>query len=454
MGNAAAEIEGLISRVLGFLQSDRRIRMSIAGLLVASLLGLAGRSVYGLVPRHYTLSITGGDIVNSRHYLARILQAEAPKKNLTLIVRPEEGMLDELQKVSDGAIDLAFIQGGMDTVFPHVEHVATVAPEMVHLLARPPVQGMADLRGHSVNLGPKDSGERDVGLKITQFAGYVENVDYVETNYTPEQLLELPAHKMPDVVLLVSSVPSYLAELLVRDRQYDVKEIPFPDSLALRYGWATDGKILSYTYDLNPPVPAKDIQTVAVNLHLVSNARVDPAAIEKLLEVLYSPSVINQLRQPFDESKIAVSSGYPISAGMTAYLTRNQSIFTLEMWQRMTSLFGLVMSFGGMGIVLVKWFRGAEPQPVYDDDEFHRYLLDVAAVERSAFAMEAADRLDIDELKRLRDRLGALRVTIIERYPRVVLKDSFLFDRCIATVRASHEHVGRLIARGDPRGAS
>ena len=49
---------------------------------------------------------------------------------------------------------------------------------------------------------------------------------------------------MPDAILLVSSVPSYLVEILVRKHHYQVMEIPFPESLALRHG---DTKVLFST---------------------------------------------------------------------------------------------------------------------------------------------------------------------------------------------------------------
>jgi TRAP-type uncharacterized transport system substrate-binding protein len=447
MANGSAEIEGLLNRFLDFLQSDRRLRYGIGIVIVAALLAIAGSSLYGLIPRHYTLSITGGDIVTNRHYLARLLQAEAKKNDITLVVQPVPDTVTALKMVSDGQLDLAFVPGGLSTKFPNVEHVATVSPEVVHLLVKPGIQGMGDLRGHSINLGAKDSDSRDIGLTLTGFAGYVDNVDFVETNYTPEQLLALPEHKMPDAIITISSVPSYLVEYLVRDHHYDVAEIPFPESLALRHGWAADGQILAYTYQSSPPIPAKTIQTVAVNTHLLGSAKANPAALEKLLEVLYGPSLSSQLRQPLDEAKIGVSSGYPISPGMTAYLNRNQSILTMETWNKITSVFGLVMSFGGMGIVVLKWFRGPPAKAVFHDEEFQKYLSDVAVVERGAFTMETSGRLDEAELRRMRERLGSLRATVIERYPRVTLKDPFLFDRCVSSVRASHEHVGRLLAQ-------
>jgi TRAP-type uncharacterized transport system substrate-binding protein len=441
---SAGKIDNLLSRILSFLHYDRRVRITLGMLMVAALLFLAGRSVYGLIPRYYTLTISGGDIVGNRHYLARILQSEAHKKNLTLIVRPEEGSLSALKKVSEGKLDLAFIQGGMNADFPNVEHAATVAPEQVHLLVKRGIGGMEDLRGRSINLGTRNSIERDVSLTITQFAGYEENIDYVETNYNQEQLLSLPDRDMPDAMFIISSVPSYLVEFLVRDRDYDVMEIPFPESLALRYGWAANSRILSYTYNLDPPVPAKTIQTVAVNVHLVANAKVDPQAISRLLEVLFSPSVANQIRQPLDQGKIAVPSGYPISRGLTAYLTRNDSIITLQTWNKLMGLFGILMSVSGMLIVFVKWFKIAKGNY---DGEYMGYLREAASIARAVFTMEAEDKLNRDELTKIRDRLGELRATMVERYPGENFKDPRLFDRCMSSARAVHDHVGRLLVK-------
>src|SRR5262249_26377436 len=151
--------------------------------------------------------------------------------------------------------------------------------------------------------------------------------------------------RMPDAIFVISSAPSYTVEMLVRRSRYKVVEIPFPQSLALRYGWAANGEIVAYTYALNPPAPEKTITTVAVNMHLVANAAADPIAIERLLEVLYGPDVAARLRQPLDESRVTIASGFPLSRGTTAFLSRNSSILTVENWNKVTGATGLAMSF-------------------------------------------------------------------------------------------------------------
>jgi TRAP-type uncharacterized transport system substrate-binding protein len=443
--SANAESEKLLQRLLDFLQSDRRIRLGLGLLIVAAMLALAGRSIYRLIPRHYTLTITGGDIVSNRHFLARILQEQAVRKNLTLVVEPISAGTDALERVSQGKLDLALVQGGIEQTYPNVEHVATVMPELVHLLVKPGVGGMDDLKGRSVNMEAKGSPSRSVAQTLLKFAGYEEDVDYVETNFTAEQLLGLPFRKMPDAILLVSSVPSYLVEILVRKHKYEVGEIPFPESLALRHGWAGDGTILSYTYNLAPPVPAKNLETVAVNLHLVSHRGTPPEAISKLLEVLYSPAVSNRLLSPIDEKRLMVPSGFPMSEGVNIYLHRNDSFITLEMWGQLQGLFGLAMSFLGMALVLFRWFRGQGPPVKYDDDEFLDHVAEVGKIERKVLSQLSGQALELAELKAMRLRLGEMRVRMLQRFPEARLKDGSLFDRALSVVRASQDQLRHLI---------
>ncbi len=448
MGTAEAESGAVLNRFLDFFQRDKRLRLGIGFLLIAALLFFAARSAYGLLPRHYMLRISGGEIVSNRHYLARLLSREAPRiGSRPRRPCPEHDTFGGARGGEQGnETDVAFVQGGIDESFPNVEHVAMVTTEYVHLLVKPGNKGIADLKGKKINLGPKPSAPREIGLKIMQFAGYVENADYVETNYSAEDLLAFPDDKLPDAVFTISTSPSYLVEILVRERGYTLMEIVFPQSLALREGWAGIGKLLAYTYNLAPAVPDHDISTVTVNMYLVANSKTDPAAIERLLEVLYSPSIAAAFRGTFDDSTITTPSGYPLSPGTQLYRDRNNSIFTPATWSKLQGIFGLVMTFGGLLIVLVKWFRGPEVKPVYHDEEIQRYLGQVAGIEKQLTTMESTHTLDGPALVASRDTLANLRVTLLERYPQVKLQDPQLFDRCLRAVRIGYERARTLLA--------
>ena len=125
---------------------------------------------------------------------------------------------------------------------------------------------------------------------------------------------------------VVSAAPSYLVELLVRADGYDVLEIPFPESLALRYGVGRERADPGATRTTSiRRCRRRRSPTVSVNTHLVAHAGTDPGAIAKLLEVVYSPAVAAKLRQPLDEKSISIPSGYPLSPGTGVYLARNDS---------------------------------------------------------------------------------------------------------------------------------
>jgi hypothetical protein len=137
--------------------------------------------------------------------------------------------------------------------------------------------------------------------------------------------------------------------------------MPFPPSLAIRLGWVADSKILGYMYSIVPPVPKQDIQVVGVNLHLVANKNIDPRAIAKVIETLYSPRVAARFNHPLIEANMLLTSGYPISAGTELYLSRKAPIITDAMIDKIKAMFGLIMSIGSMGLVLLKWLQ-IEPE--------------------------------------------------------------------------------------------
>src|ERR1700679_1132570 len=86
-----AESDAVLARFLNYLQSSRRIRIGILVVIAGLFVAYGARSIYQLLPKRYSLTISGGDIVSNRHYLAHILSEEAAKKGLTLIVRPQRG---------------------------------------------------------------------------------------------------------------------------------------------------------------------------------------------------------------------------------------------------------------------------------------------------------------------------------------------------------------------------
>lgn len=361
MANSSNEVEELLFKGLDWLRSKHHIRKGLALIAIVILLGLAGKFAYELYPRHYELTISGGGMLTKSHHLAKVLQEEASRRNLTLTITPTAGSFQALNDLNDGTLDLAFVQGGIDVVgYENVRQVASIAPQLIQFLVRGEVKTIHDIRGKTVNLGEKNGGPSVVSNQILRFSGLVPEVDYAETNFSDEQLLSMKADKLPDVIVQVSYAPSATVDFLVQKRGYQLLEMSFPPSLAMRMGWVADAKILAYMYQISPPVPAKDIQVVGVNLNLLANKDVDSYAIAALLPVLYSPQITSRFNFPISEDKMLTPSGFPISDGTEAYIASKQPFITAQTLDQIKGIFGLVMSLLSIALVVFKWFKAPE----------------------------------------------------------------------------------------------
>jgi TRAP-type uncharacterized transport system substrate-binding protein len=361
MGNPSNEIEERIFAALDWLRSKHHIRKGLALILIGFLLSLAGKFAYDLYPRHYELTISGGEMLSKSHYLAKVLQDQATAQNISLTIIPTTGSFQALNELNAAKLDLAFVQGGIDPAgYDHVRQVASIAPQLIQFLVKSDVKSIEDIRGKVVNLGEKNGGPSIVSNQILRFSGLVPEVDYIETNFSDEDLFNMKPERLPEVIVQVSYAPSATVDFLVQKRGYQLLEMPFPPSLAMRMGWVADTKILAYMYRIAPPVPATDIRVVGVNLNLLANQNVDPHAISKLLTVLYSPQVSSRFGIPILEQKMLTPSGFSISDGASLYLASKKPILTSQMIDQIKGFFGLIISLLSIALVILKWFRAPE----------------------------------------------------------------------------------------------
>jgi TRAP-type uncharacterized transport system substrate-binding protein len=348
----------ILQRALAKAQRHRTIRRTIAMALVAALLGVGGKFLYELLPRTYNLTITGGDILSDRHYVARVLEDAGRKFGLALEIVPTHGSLQAMDMLSEGKLDVAIIQGGLDADMNGITHVATLEPQMIHFLVRPSIRDVGDMRGKVINMGSRSGGTRVVGRQVLQFSGLEEGIDYEEANYSSEQLVEMPTSQLPDVLVTVSMIPSTLADVMVKQHGFGVLEMPFPKSLALRRGWVDDTVIPAYAYSVSPAVPPRDITTIGVHTHIIARAGLPPHAVFALLSTLYSPSVATDLRMKLRETDATIPSGFPLAEGTEMFLARHEPVLSVGLYEKAKSAFGLVMSLLSGALVVLRWLRG------------------------------------------------------------------------------------------------
>ncbi|NHN29061.1 TAXI family TRAP transporter solute-binding subunit [Paenibacillus agricola] len=419
------------------IMSHKIVRLALIIVLVGVVTGILGYSIYSVIPKSYELSISGGDILSSRHYFAKKLQEEAESNRLKLLIQPANGSLEILEQVNEGKLDVAFIQGGLDKKFPNVNHVATLVPEMLHVLVRGDLVE-DDLKGTVIDLGPRDEGTRIIGKKVLDYMGLTEGVSYVETNNSAEDLISMPANRLPDVIFNISLTPSYIADYFVKDRGYKLMELPFPNSLALRQGWVANAEILAFTYNVDPPVPAKDIQTVGTNLQVVANSEADPKAISKMLEILYSPAMVGKTRQNLKEENILIAASFPVSAGTELFMARKDPIFSQEDFEKIQGIVGIGITVLSTLLIAFRKKKGKEQDT--DDAEFISLFKELAAIETELNQLDAKGDFQARRLEDIVSRLNQHKQWVLEHYATSVLKDAGIVDRLLFSINDSRSY--------------
>jgi TRAP-type uncharacterized transport system substrate-binding protein len=365
------------------------------------------------------------------------LQEQVADNDVSLEIKPTSGSQEALALVDAGKLDFAFIQGGLDLPYPNVVHVATVAPELLHFLVRPGINSIADLRGKRVNLGSRKGGTRIISRQVLEFSGLQEGIDYVESNIPTEELLSMRADRMPEAIVITSFAPSDVADYIIKQRGYRLLEIPFPASLSLRLGWVADSKILAYMYNVQPAVPDHDIKTIGVNLHLVANKNVEPRAVFKVLESLFSPDLEVKLKIRLDENQILTSASYPLSKGTRMFIDRKSPLFSNATLDKIKALFGLLLSVGSTLLVIFKWFKGEpiepEKQPV-DDNVFIGYMDRVTALEQAVTERASQGTLTEQERADFDVQLLAIKAEALGRLARARFDNARLPDNLLMAI--------------------
>jgi TRAP-type uncharacterized transport system substrate-binding protein len=437
----ANEAQKILDGLLGRVQQNTKSRNAVGLLLVLALLGAGASFLYDLLPHQYALSMTGGEIMSNRHFLARLLQKEAANNGVAITLDPMSGSKEALIAIEEGRLDMAVIMDGLDNKYPNVSHVAYIGPEPLHLLVQPHIKEISDLVGKRVNLGSIQGGTRIVAKQVLEFSALEAGIHYVETNYSSEDLLQKRADKLPDAIIIAAFAPSDTVEFLVKERGYVLLEIPFPPSLALRLGWVADSKILAYTYNVRPAIPNRDIRTIGVNMHLVANKNVDPRALFKVLESLYTAGLDSKLNFKISEDQLRTSSGYPLSEGSKLFLARKNPFLSAATFDKLKGLFGLVLSTLSTILVVLRWFKGAEPppaEPLWEDAVFVEWLAEIGQIERQ-FDAGLSNPEHLPELAfALKAKLTDIKADAMERAGTAKLKNTLLPQLLLLAITDAH----------------
>ncbi len=399
-------LKELPGRLALLSRSPRLVAILAVGFILLTVVLL----VLGLRTPTFDLSMTAGASEGRRAQIAEHLVDECERRGVHVRLHETFGSEEALAEVGKGDLDVALVQGGLDAP-RSVREVAPLMLEMLHLLVHPevPVVKLEDLRVRRVNLSPRGSGTHTLALQVLSLAGLRPGRDFEESNLTYEQLLELPRERLPDAVFHVSSLPSPVADYLVDHHGYRLIDVPVAQALALRNPSIREATIPAYAY--GPGVPAAPITTVATRMLFVAHDSVDPQAVRRLVEAVYSDRFERSAMLPVhDGESLLAHPEYELHEGTTQYLRRHERLLTPETIDNLESLRSFFVSFAVAIFLAWRWFRARQLQG-FDD-----YIKRVNDLEKRIMRFERRASLDIDGLLALRRELQRVKVRGLEAY--------------------------------------
>ena len=397
-------------------------------------------------PTTQILRMTAGDKLGRRYAIAQVLAREAKKQGVFLTFRETTGSAEALTLVSQGLLDAALIQGGIGSQ-PHVNEVAAIAQEPLHLLVKRELaksvmtNGLRALRGKHINLSTKGSGTRRVALRVLDFADMKSQRDFTDEDISYTELESRAYVYLPDALFTVSLVPSSVVEYLVRKHGYGIAPVRFARALSLRHPTLQEATIPAYAYGVTPvATPPEDVTTVGTQMLLVVREGVSEDAVKALLNATFAGNFARDATLPeLSETHFLSAPEMPIHPGAIAYRDRNDPVITSNLVQGLEDGKSLILSIIVAIYFVYRWWR----QRHYGG--FDAYLSHVTRIERVALALEAEATPNVHDLMRLRNELGALKTDALEKYTRGQLKSEELMSAFLTHVADVRGYLSALI---------
>ncbi len=302
--------------------------------ILASMAILCGASLFiwqSLPPRTIVM-VTGAEGGANYELGGRYREALA-KQGVKLQLRPTSGGLENLQKLSDArsGVSVGFVQGGTTNTkdSPELESLGTIFYEPLWLFRRAELpNGIRQLRGRRLSIGPEGSGGRALALQIMSRTR-IDSIVGELSGFAPHVAAEKLIAGEIDAALIVTGWDSPAIQSLLNAKGIELDSYMYADALVAIYPFLHKLILPAGVVDVLTPRPPADVVLLAPKASLVVRADLHPALQYLLLDAAVQihslPGIFHKAGQfpaaeaidlPLsDEAKRFYKSGRPFLQG-------------------------------------------------------------------------------------------------------------------------------------------
>ncbi len=270
--------------------------VSLRDLLVASgptLLAVIAVAVLAYIwvdpapPRKLTMAT--GQFNSAYQEFGRQYAAILARDDITLTLAPSLGSAENLQRLLDGKADVAFVQSG-STAGDAAEQAGLVSlgslftePVWLFLRESAKVNGLTDLKGKRINLGPEGTGVPRLFRQVLDANGIeAKDLTIGELENTPATMALLAGQI--DGLVFSSAPEAPLIQMLLQTPGIRLFNFTQADAYTRRLPFLTHVVLPRGIVDLGRDIPSQDYHLIAPTATLVAREDLHPALVGILVK--------------------------------------------------------------------------------------------------------------------------------------------------------------------------
>jgi TRAP transporter TAXI family solute receptor len=393
-----------------------RLNLFFLVLLALVIAGVGGYLYYGTVREDHLIVAAG--VRNDEGF--RLLEAIAEVVNrhdarLHLEVIETAGSLDNGRLMDEGYADLVTLQAdGSRSLSGRL--IANLYPAAYHLIVRRDagIEWIPDLAGKRIALPSKGSAE------YTSFWFLAGHYGLDESSVTALPMSNRAAdwaliNGAVDASFLIRAPGDASIKTLIEQSELELVPIGQAPGLHLQKIAIQPGMIPKGSYQGNPPLPARDLETASVQEWLVASADLPAGVVYRISKVLFE-----RRRELADLSSLAsmisapvanAGTHLPLHEGALRYYDRDKPSVWSEQANLLRTLVSLLAIVGSMIFAFRNWLQSAQKSraDAYNNDLIALYeSVKSGGKPRSEYREELAailvrvvDDLDNDRISRV-----------------------------------------------------
>lgn len=346
MRNSGDTRQGTGQRILGFL--------GIAAFLGFSLLAI----IYGAnlldKPMQTEVRIGAGPKNSEARELieaiAETAARHAPGLRITLV--DTAGSQDNIRLLEQGKIDLATVQSDAITR-PNLRLVATLYRDLYQLLVRTDsnIKSVSDLTKHRIALSNVTSGQyRSFWFLIGHYGVPPESLHAIPMS--PKDAEDAIRKGTVDALFRVRAARNRPIQWLIESANLRLIPIDQAAAMKLRRPALSAAIIPKGTYSGHPPIPAKDLPTVAAQRLLLAREEVPASIVRQLTEILFvrrrDMTVLTPLAGSISRPDQNTGTLLPLHVGAQAFYDREKPSIFEEKAEYFAFLISLALVLGSL----------------------------------------------------------------------------------------------------------